>query len=62
MGCIADIFEEHVSILMVEAQVEDVVGFCVRVVALDREGWGGVSVGRFSFNVRHTVSLLLIKR
>lgn len=63
MRCIADIFEEHAaSIFMVEAQVEGVVGLDVRVVALDHEGWGGVPVGRFSFIVRHTVSLLVIKR
>lgn len=52
VGCIADIFEQHAaSIFMVEVQVEDVGGLYVRVVALDREGWGGVSVGRLSFIV-----------
>lgn len=63
MGCIADIFEEHAaSIFMFEAQVEDVVGLYMQVVTLDHEGWGGVSVGRFSFIVRRTLSLLLIIR
>jgi hypothetical protein len=47
---------------MVEAQVEDVVGLYMRVVALDYEGWGGVPMGKFGFIVRHTVSLLLIVR
>jgi hypothetical protein len=63
VGCIADIFEDHVaSVFMVEAQVEDVVGLYMWIVAVDHEGWGGVPVGRFSIIVRHTVNLLLIKR
>ena len=62
VGCIADIFEEHAaSIFVVEARVEDIVGLYVRIVTLDHEGWGGVPVGRFSFIVRHNVSLLLTK-
>jgi len=47
---------------MVEAWAEDVVGLYVQVVTLDHEGWGGGPVDRFSFIVRHTASLLLIKR
>jgi len=63
VGCIADIFEEHAaSIFVVEVQVDGVVGLYMQVVALDHEGWGGVSVDRFSFFVRHTVCLLLIIR
>jgi hypothetical protein len=56
-------FEEHAaSIFMVEVQVEGVGGLYMQVVALDHEGWGGVSMDRFSFIVRHTVSFLLIRR